>query len=233
MASCGASGLGRRGGPCRSGTARGRRGTADAGGGGRLGSGTRSSRPSSTRRMRPGRWPGASTSSMAVLSERTSTRLVQRGGPGRRGVGAQPGRLLDQGAPQGRGGRQAADRPAHARAAARIVRLRTAHAPGGDPAPRTRPAAHPSLPGRGRQRLPPAPQPRRPPAARHSPDPPQAQHRGSLRPRRSATYRRRQRVENRFARCKQYRALATRYDNCAASFRAAWVIVMPILWLPG
>jgi transposase len=46
-------------------------------------------------------------------------------------------------------------------------------------------------------------------------------------------YRRRHLVENLFARCKQYRALATRYDKRADSFRAAWVIVMTILWLPG
>ena len=48
-----------------------------------------------------------------------------------------------------------------------------------------------------------------------------------------ATYRRRHLVENLIARCKQYRALATRYDKRAASFRAAWLIVMTILWLPG
>lgn len=48
-----------------------------------------------------------------------------------------------------------------------------------------------------------------------------------------ATYRRRQLVENLIARCKQYRALATRYDKRADSFRTAWVIVMTILWLPG
>jgi transposase len=48
-----------------------------------------------------------------------------------------------------------------------------------------------------------------------------------------ATYRRRHLIENLFARCKQYRALATRYDKRADSFRAAWVIAMTILWLPG
>ena len=48
-----------------------------------------------------------------------------------------------------------------------------------------------------------------------------------------ATYRRRHLVENLLARCKQYRALATRYDKRADSFRTAWVIVMTILWLPG
>lgn len=46
-----------------------------------------------------------------------------------------------------------------------------------------------------------------------------------------ATYRRRHLIENLIARCKQYRALATRYDKRAASFHAAWVIVMTILWL--
>ena len=48
-----------------------------------------------------------------------------------------------------------------------------------------------------------------------------------------ATYHRRHLVENLFARCKQFRALATRYDKRAESFRAAWTIVMTILWLPG
>lgn len=47
------------------------------------------------------------------------------------------------------------------------------------------------------------------------------------------TYHHRHLIENLFARCKQYRALATRYDKRADSFRAAWVIVMTILWLPG
>jgi transposase len=40
-------------------------------------------------------------------------------------------------------------------------------------------------------------------------------------------------IENLFARCKQYRALATRYDKLGESFRIAWVLVMTILWLPG
>jgi transposase len=48
-----------------------------------------------------------------------------------------------------------------------------------------------------------------------------------------AAYRRRHPVENLFARCKHFRALATRYDKRAESFRAAWVIVMTLLWLPG
>lgn len=48
-----------------------------------------------------------------------------------------------------------------------------------------------------------------------------------------AAYRRRHLVENLFARCKQFRALATRYDKRGDAFRAAWAIVMTILWLPG
>lgn len=48
-----------------------------------------------------------------------------------------------------------------------------------------------------------------------------------------ATYHRRHLVENLIARCKQFRALATRYDKRAQSFQAAWVMVMTILWLPG
>jgi transposase len=48
-----------------------------------------------------------------------------------------------------------------------------------------------------------------------------------------AAYRRRHLVETLFARCKQFRALATRYDKRAASFQAAWTMVMTLLWLPG
>jgi len=48
-----------------------------------------------------------------------------------------------------------------------------------------------------------------------------------------AIYRRRHLIENLIARCKQYRALATRYDKRADSFRTAWVIVATILWLPA
>jgi len=46
-------------------------------------------------------------------------------------------------------------------------------------------------------------------------------------------YRRRHLVENLFARFKQFRALATRYDKRASSFRAAWLFVASILWLPA
>jgi transposase len=44
-------------------------------------------------------------------------------------------------------------------------------------------------------------------------------------------YRLRHRVENCFARCKQFRALATRYDKRGESYRALWVIAMTIVWL--
>lgn len=46
------------------------------------------------------------------------------------------------------------------------------------------------------------------------------------------TYRRRHLVENLFARFKQFRALATRYDKTANSFRTGWLIVATLLWLP-
>ena len=46
-----------------------------------------------------------------------------------------------------------------------------------------------------------------------------------------AIYRRRHRVEDPIARCKQYRSLATRYDKRGASYRALWVIAMTILWI--
>ena len=46
-----------------------------------------------------------------------------------------------------------------------------------------------------------------------------------------ASYRRRHRVENLLARCKQYRSLATRYDKRAESYRALWTIAMLILWI--
>jgi transposase len=44
-------------------------------------------------------------------------------------------------------------------------------------------------------------------------------------------YRLRHRVENLFARCKQFRSLATRYDKRAQSYRALWVIAFTILWI--
>ena len=46
-----------------------------------------------------------------------------------------------------------------------------------------------------------------------------------------AVYRRRHLIENLFARCKQFRSLATRYDKRAISYRALWVIEMTILWI--
>jgi hypothetical protein len=185
MASCGASGPGRRGGTCRSGMARGRRCTAGSGAGGRPGSGIGSSRRSNEEPTRPGRWTGASTSSMAASFARTSTPLVQRGGAGNRGAGAQPGRLLDQGAPQGRGPGQAAHRPAHSWSTARSDRLRAADAAGLHPSSRSRAAAPSPLPCRRRQGLHWPPPPRRPPTSGHPPHHPEAQHRAPLRPLRS------------------------------------------------
>jgi transposase len=44
-------------------------------------------------------------------------------------------------------------------------------------------------------------------------------------------YRRRHRVENLIARCKQFRSLATRYDTRGESYRALWVIACCILWI--
>ena len=48
-----------------------------------------------------------------------------------------------------------------------------------------------------------------------------------------ALYRLRHKVENLINRCKQYRSIATRYDKLGESYRALWVIVATILWLPG
>jgi transposase len=44
-------------------------------------------------------------------------------------------------------------------------------------------------------------------------------------------YRLRHRVENLFARGKQFRSLATRYDKRAQSYRALWIIAFTILWI--
>ncbi len=46
-----------------------------------------------------------------------------------------------------------------------------------------------------------------------------------------AAYRLRHRVENAFARAKQFRAIATRYDKRGEQYRAMWVIAMTIIWL--
>ena len=43
----------------------------------------------------------------------------------------------------------------------------------------------------------------------------------------------RRKVEHRFNRAKQYRSLATRSEKLGESYRAMWVIVATILWLPG
>ncbi len=44
-------------------------------------------------------------------------------------------------------------------------------------------------------------------------------------------YRLRHKVENCIARCKQFRAIATRYDKRGESYPAMWVIAMTIVWL--
>ena len=111
------------------------------------GSGTGSSPPCRRRGTRPGSWIGRSTSSMGPSSGRTSTRPGQRGGAGRRGARTQPGGLQHEGAPPGRGGRQAADPGADAGAAPRGHRLRGAHGVGGGQAARPRPPAAPARPG--------------------------------------------------------------------------------------
>jgi transposase len=46
-----------------------------------------------------------------------------------------------------------------------------------------------------------------------------------------AAYRRRHRVENLIAHCKQHRSLATRYDKRGEHYRALWVIAMLIRWI--
>jgi len=46
-----------------------------------------------------------------------------------------------------------------------------------------------------------------------------------------AIYRLRARVEWTINRCKHFRALATRYDKLAASYRAFWLIACTMLWL--
>ncbi len=46
-----------------------------------------------------------------------------------------------------------------------------------------------------------------------------------------AIYRLRERVERLINRLKQNRRLATRYEKCAANYRALWVIGATLLWL--
>jgi transposase len=46
-----------------------------------------------------------------------------------------------------------------------------------------------------------------------------------------AIYRLRERVERLINRLKQHRRLATRYEKCAANYRAMWVIAAMLLWL--
>jgi transposase len=46
-----------------------------------------------------------------------------------------------------------------------------------------------------------------------------------------AIYRLRERVERLINRLKQNRRLATRYEKCAANYRAMWLIAATLLWL--
>jgi transposase len=46
-----------------------------------------------------------------------------------------------------------------------------------------------------------------------------------------AIYRLRERVERLINRLKQHRRLATRYEKCAANYRAMWLIAATLLWL--
>lgn len=46
-----------------------------------------------------------------------------------------------------------------------------------------------------------------------------------------AVYRLRERVERLINRLKQHRRLATRYEKCAANYRAMWLIAATLLWL--
>ena len=46
-----------------------------------------------------------------------------------------------------------------------------------------------------------------------------------------AVYRLRHKVENAIGRCKQFRALATRYEKRGEQYRALWVIALTLLWL--
>ncbi len=48
-----------------------------------------------------------------------------------------------------------------------------------------------------------------------------------------AAYARRHRVENFWARMKEFRAVATRYDKTAAAFRAGILIAATLDWLKG
>lgn len=57
--------------------------------------------------------------------------------------------------------------------------------------------------------------------------------RGALRPRRTdwSLYKQRHRIENFFARLKQYRGIATRYDKRAATFLGALHLAAALCWL--
>ena len=60
---------------------------------------------------------------------------------------------------------------------------------------------------------------------------PHKQNEGQTGPLDRAIYRLRERVERLINRLKQNRRLATRYEKCAANYRAMWLIAATLLWL--
>jgi transposase len=60
---------------------------------------------------------------------------------------------------------------------------------------------------------------------------PRKQHEHRTGPFDRAIYRLRERVERLINRLKQNRRLATRYEKCAANYRAMWLIAATLLWL--
>ena len=213
---CGESEPGRRGAICRSGMGRGRRCTAGSGGGGRPGSGIGSSRPSSSEADAAGEVDWERPVRRWQRDPRAPARRWCKGGAQKRRRWGAARAASDQGAPQGRGPGQAADGAAHPWSAARIDRLRAAHAPGRHPTTGTRPAARPARAASRATKATPAAATAPPSdgaaSARPSPSSAPSDRSG---PFDRAAYRRRHLIENLFARCKQYRALATRYDKRA------------------
>jgi transposase len=60
---------------------------------------------------------------------------------------------------------------------------------------------------------------------------PRKRNEGRTGPFNRALYRLRNRIERLINRCKQFRRLATRYEKCAANYKALWLIAATILWL--
>ena len=210
------------------GMARGRPCTAGSAAGAWSGCGTACSPPSKLKPTQRAAWTGPSTLSMPRSCAPTSTRPGPRGGPGDGGARPQPGRVLDEGPSPRRGGRQAADRAADARPAAREHGVRAAAGAGrrrrpGRGRPRVRPdriVGDKAYTGRrtrgyGRQRGIRSTIPRRRTERR----------RGTFD---CVAYRLRNRVERLINRCKPFRSLATRYDKRGDSYRTLWVLAATI-----